>query len=122
MGLSSWFGASSSQPPADPRQDSIRTGTAVPNRAERQRCWASRDLLFACLDRNSIVDAISAPGAELAEKQCAPELRGMERDCAAEWVRYFKTWRVADIRKRERIEELKKQGAVEMNVTSSFKQ
>jgi cytochrome c oxidase assembly factor 6 len=46
----------------------------------------------------------------------------MERDCAAEWVRYFKTWRVAEIKKRERIEELKKQGAVEMEVISNFKQ
>jgi len=91
------------------------------NRAERQRCWESRDLLFTCLDRNAIVDSVSSPGAELAEKQCSFELRSMEKDCAAEWVKYFKTWRVADIRKRERIEELKKQGAIEMDVSSSFK-
>jgi cytochrome c oxidase assembly factor 6 len=116
-----WF--SSSPSPAEPpsREASIQTGAAVPTRAERQRCWASRDLLFACLDRNAIVDATAPPGSDLAEKVCAPELRGMERDCAAEWVKYFKTWRVAEIRKKERLDELKKQGAVEMEVTSRFK-
>ncbi|KGQ10519.1 hypothetical protein BBAD15_g4149 [Beauveria bassiana D1-5] len=43
-----------------------------------------------------------------------------ERDCAAAWVKYFKQWRVADIQKRRRIEQLQAEGAVEANVTSSF--
>jgi len=119
------FSASSASPSApstaNNRQSSIRTGAAVPTRAERQLCWTSRDLLFACLNAHAIVDAIGPPGSDAAEKACAPQLRAIDRDCAAEWVRYFKTWRVADIKKRERIAELERQGAVKMDVTTAFK-
>ncbi|KAI9147677.1 Cytochrome c oxidase subunit 6B-like protein new16 [Paramyrothecium foliicola] len=111
-----WFSSS----PTDVRADAIRTGTAVPTRSERTVCWAARDAYFACLDAHSIVDATKDPGAASAASLCAPQSADFERDCAAAWVKYFKQWRVADIQKQRRLEELRKEGAQEMQVTSSF--
>lgn len=102
------------------RADEIRSGTAVPTRTERAACWASRDAYFACLDANSIVDATKDPNASLARKQCPSQTADFERDCAAAWVKYFKQWRVADIQKRQRLDELRRQGAQEMTVSTSF--
>lgn len=70
------------------RAEAIRAGTAVPSRAERQRCWDSRDVYFGCLDRNSIVDAVEPAGAAAAQKACAKESEQLDRDCAAQWVRF----------------------------------
>jgi cytochrome c oxidase assembly factor 6 len=105
---------------SDPRGDAIRSGSAIPNRAERSLCWSSRDALFACLDAHGIVDATKDPGAKLASSKCSPELKDLERDCAAAWVQYFKQWRVADVQKRRRLEELRAKGATEMTVSTSF--
>lgn len=115
MGL--WPFASSQE---DTRAESIRSGTAVPTRSERTVCWAARDQYFACLDANNIVDATKDPGAASAARLCAPQSAEFERDCAVAWVKYFKQWRVADIQKRQRLDELRKQGAREMEVSTSF--
>lgn len=103
---------------SDPRGDSIRAGTAVPSRTERLQCWSSRDVYFDCLDRHSITDAARDPKASAAA--CPAQSADFERDCAAEWVRYFKQWRVAEIQKKARLDELRRQGAQEMTVTASF--
>ena len=103
---------------SDSRGDAIRAGTAIPNRQERAVCWAARDTYFACLDANSILDANKDAAA--AKRACPRENEAFERDCAVEWVKYFKQWRVADIQKKRRLEELRKQGAQEMEVTSTF--
>lgn len=100
------------------RSDSIRTGTAIPNRSERALCWAARDAYFSCLDAHSIVDAAKDPSA--TKKACPQETTAFERDCAAAWVKYFKQWRVADLAKKKRLEELRAQGAQEMEVSMSF--
>jgi cytochrome c oxidase assembly factor 6 len=100
------------------RSESIRTGTAVPTRSERQKCWLARDTYFACLDAHSVDDPLKHPSID--KKECRAESAQMDTDCAREWVKYFKQWRVADLQKRRRLEELRKQGAVEMEVTSSF--
>lgn len=102
------------------RGDAIRSGNAIPTRAERAVCWASRDAFFACLDSHDIVDTTKDPGAADARRHCAAAMREFERDCSAAWVKYFKQWRVADVQKRRRLEELRAQGATEMTVTSSF--
>lgn len=102
------------------RADAIRSGDAIPTRNERQVCWAARDAYFNCLDANNIIDATKEPGISTARKACAPQSAEFEKDCAAAWVKYFKQWRVADIQKRRRLEELQKQGAVEMSVSTSF--
>ncbi|EHK23423.1 uncharacterized protein TRIVIDRAFT_64132 [Trichoderma virens Gv29-8] len=103
---------------ADTRADAIRSGNAIPNREERAICWASRDAYFACLDANNIIDANK--DASAAAKACPKQSADFERDCAAAWVKYFKQWRVADLQKKKRLEELRKQGAVEMEVATSF--
>ncbi|KAG6005371.1 hypothetical protein E4U21_000222 [Claviceps maximensis] len=100
------------------RSDAIRSGDAIPNRQERALCWASRDAYFACLDRNSILDANK--NAAAAKRACPGESDAFERDCAAAWVKYFKQWRVADIQKKQRLDELRKQGAQEMEVSTTF--
>ncbi|KAG5930055.1 hypothetical protein E4U42_003216 [Claviceps africana] len=108
-----WWPFSSSS-----RSDAIRSGDAIPNRQERAVCWASRDAYFACLDANNILDANKDAAA--AKRACPRESDAFERDCAAAWVKYFKQWRVADIQKKRRLEELRKQGAHEMQVSTTF--
>ncbi|EFX03363.1 hypothetical protein CMQ_5413 [Grosmannia clavigera kw1407] len=123
MGILSYvwpFGSSSaaSTTPDGRRADAIRTGAAVPSRAERQRCWDSRDGLFACLDRNNIIDAVEPAGAAAAAAACGPENAQLERDCAAQWVAHFKKYRVANYQKEQRLAALRAQGANEMQIQS----
>ncbi|KAG8670112.1 hypothetical protein FPOAC2_09452 [Fusarium poae] len=103
---------------SESRADAIRSGDAIPNRQERKICWAARDAYFNCLDANNIVDATKDPSA--TKRACPTETVDFERDCAAAWVKYFKQWRVADIQKKRRLDELRAQGAQEMTVTTSF--
>ncbi|RCI13274.1 hypothetical protein L249_0115 [Ophiocordyceps polyrhachis-furcata BCC 54312] len=107
-----WWPFSPSQD--SPRQSAIRSGAEAPTRAERAQCWSSRDAYFACLDRSNILDPDSNPRA------CPGESRALERDCARAWVEYFKKWRVAEARKRERIDALRKEGAVQVPMQSTF--
>ncbi|EFY99989.1 cytochrome oxidase c subunit VIb [Metarhizium robertsii] len=109
----SWWPFSSSS-----RGDEIRSGTAIPTRQERAVCWAARDAYFACLDAHDILDANKDAAA--ARRACPRQSDDFERDCAAAWVKYFKQWRVADIQKKRRLEELRKQGAQEMEVSTTF--
>nr|CDP30082.1 Putative protein of unknown function [Podospora anserina S mat+] len=110
-----WLSSSS---PEDQRSQEIRAGTVAPSRAERARCWEARDGYFACLDKNNIVDALKEEKA--AGKACGAEGKVFERDCAAQWVTYFKKWRVQDIQKRQRIKELEAQGANRLDVQTDF--
>jgi cytochrome c oxidase assembly factor 6 len=143
MGLFSVF-----QSDEQRRADEVRTGARAPSRSERQKCWEARDLYFSCLDRNDIVDAVA--NDKQARRACGSDSAAFERDCATEWVspflspttlfsslmirwptnavltmiclqvKYFKQWRVADHQKKQRLAELQKQGAVQMDVTSQF--
>lgn len=79
MGL---FGLFTSE--AEKRASEVRAGTVAPTRAERQKCWASRDAYFACLDAHGIVDPLQ--DEKQAARACAAESAGFERDCAAQWV------------------------------------
>ncbi|KAF7562390.1 hypothetical protein G7046_g1728 [Stylonectria norvegica] len=111
--MSSWWPFSSTT-----RADEIRAGTAIPSRSERKVCWAARDAYFGCLDANNIIDATKDPAA--AARACPQESKDFERDCAAAWVKYFKQWRVAEIAKQKRLDELRRQGAQEMVVSTTF--
>ncbi|KAL2127308.1 hypothetical protein VTI74DRAFT_10938 [Chaetomium olivicolor] len=113
MGL---FGLFSSE--TDKRASEVRTGAVAPTRAERAKCWEARDGYFACLDANGIVDALKED--KKAAKVCGKEGEVFERDCAAQWVTYFKKWRVQDIQKKARIKELEAQGANKMDVQTDF--
>jgi len=84
MGLFGLF-----QSEEDKRAEEIRKGTVAPTRAERQKCWASRDLFYACLDKHNIIDPIKDEKA--ATKKCSSENAAFERDCAAQWVCYLPT-------------------------------
>ncbi|EGO55671.1 hypothetical protein NEUTE1DRAFT_67507 [Neurospora tetrasperma FGSC 2508] len=107
------------QSEADKRAAEVRAGTVAPTRSERQKCWMARDGYFACLDRNNIMDALKDEKA--AAKACKAESVEFEKDCAAQWVTYFKKWRVQDIQKKARLKELEAQGAVKMDVNTDFK-
>lgn len=100
------------------RETQVRTGAVFPSRAERQKCWAARDVYFACLDANSILDPSADPAA--TKKACGSETEEFEKDCAAKWVSYFKEWRVIDAKKRAKIEQLEKEGAIRMEATPEF--
>ncbi|KAK0625217.1 cytochrome oxidase c subunit VIb-domain-containing protein [Bombardia bombarda] len=116
MGLFDYFSGGGSE--EDKRATEIRTGAVAPTRAERQRCWEARDGYFACLDTNNIVDALKDEKA--AAKACKGESAVFERDCATQWVTYFKKWRVQDIQKRARLKELEAQGANRLDVNTDF--
>lgn len=103
---------------SDTRGDAIRSGDAIPTRAERLQCWAARDAYFGCLDAHDILDA--SKDAAAAQRACPREGADFERDCAAAWVKYFKQWRVADVQRRRRLDELRRQGAQEMSVQTTF--
>ncbi|KAK4098722.1 hypothetical protein N658DRAFT_499171 [Parathielavia hyrcaniae] len=105
---------------SDKRATEIRTGAVAPSRAERQKCWEARDGYFACLDAHGIVDALKEDAE--AARACAAESAEFEKDCAAQWVTYFKKWRVQDIQKKARLKELEAQGANRMDVQTDFTQ
>ncbi|CAN8105141.1 unnamed protein product [Discula destructiva] len=115
MGLPSYlnpFGTSATtNNPETKRAEEVRAGTRAPDRTERRRCWEARDGYFACLDNNNILDALSKDGEPAAARACSPESAVFERDCAREWVAYFKKWRVADHNRKQRIKALEAQGA-----------
>ena len=100
------------------RETQVRTGAVAPSRTERQRCWTARDAYFGCLDANSILDATADPAA--ARKACPDHSDAFERDCAAKWVAYFKEWRVVEAKRRAKIEQLEREGAVKMEVKPEF--
>ncbi|KAK3376768.1 oxidoreductase-like protein [Lasiosphaeria ovina] len=106
------------QSESDKRASEIRAGAVVPTRAERKRCWEARDSYFACLDASSIVDPLK--DEKKAAKACAHESTQFERDCATQWVTYFKKWRVQDIQKKARLKELEAQGANKLDVETDF--
>ena len=70
MGWLPWSSSKSSEPKPPARQD-------------RQKCWESRDVYFACLDAAGVLK----PGDE-APGTCAKELKMYESNCAKSWVRY----------------------------------
>ncbi|KAF3763088.1 hypothetical protein M406DRAFT_340768 [Cryphonectria parasitica EP155] len=121
MGLTSYlnpFGSSSSTAETK-RAEEVRAGLRAPDRTERKRCWESRDAYFACLDRNGILDALK--DEKDAARSCGTEAVGFERDCAREWVTYFKKWRVADHNKKQRLKQLEAQGAQSVEITVANK-
>lgn len=59
-------------------------GRIAPDRSSRARCWEGRDLFFACLDRNDILDGIK--NDKDARRKCAKEVEEFEAACSATWV------------------------------------
>ncbi|KAH6668160.1 cytochrome oxidase c subunit VIb-domain-containing protein [Plectosphaerella plurivora] len=115
MGL---FSFSSSSATNETRADEVRNGAVAPDRSERARCWEARDAYFACLDRANVIDPVKEDKA--ARAACSAENTGFENNCATSWVKYFKQWRVADIQKKARIAQLEAEGAIKMDVSTSF--
>jgi hypothetical protein len=60
-------------------------GRIAPDRTSRARCWEGRDLFFACLDKNDILDGIKEDGK--ARQKCAKEVAEFEAACSQSWVR-----------------------------------
>ncbi|EJT75965.1 hypothetical protein GGTG_05890 [Gaeumannomyces tritici R3-111a-1] len=101
------------------RAEEVRQGAVVPSRSERKRCWDSRDVYFACLDKAGIVDPVK--DAKSAGKACGPETSVFEQNCAAQWVAHFKKYRVANYQKEQRLKALEAQGAIKMDSNVTFK-
>lgn len=59
-------------------------GRIAPDRTSRARCWEGRDLFFACLDKNDILDGIKEDGK--ARQKCAKEVAEFEEACSKSWV------------------------------------
>jgi hypothetical protein len=75
----------SPQPKVEPvRAKSGDGGYVAPDRSARERCYESRDIFFACLDQQDILDA-NKHDAESRQK-CPEEVAAYERDCAKSWV------------------------------------
>lgn len=56
--------------------------TPIPiTREDREACWESRDIYFACLDKNRVVK----PGTE--GKECKSEEKAYTGKCGKTWVR-----------------------------------
>lgn len=85
-GLPDWLTGSSSSSPAQPstKQKASDGGYVAPDRNKREVCYESRDIFFECLDRHDILDAVKHD--EEARRNCGPELKDFERDCARSWV------------------------------------
>lgn len=113
MGLLSSLNPFASPSPTAAAAEEVRSGVRAPDRTERRRCWDARDAYFSCLDASKILDPLSKEGAQA----CLPQNAVFERDCAREWVAYFKKWRVADHNKKQRIKALEAQGAHAVEIT-----
>lgn len=59
-------------------------GYVAPDRSARERCYESRDLFFACLDENDILDAVK--NDQESRLRCPKQVEAYERDCAKSWV------------------------------------
>jgi cytochrome c oxidase assembly factor 6 len=57
-----------------------------PKREDRVRCWDSRDIFFACLDKNGIIDSLKED--KKAREVCGAEHLKFEKNCVASWVGY----------------------------------
>ncbi|KAJ5103708.1 Cytochrome c oxidase assembly factor 6 [Penicillium argentinense] len=84
-------------------------GRIAPDRGSRKRCWDGRDLFFACLDRNDILDAIKDD--KEARRKCAKEVEEFEAACSSTWVKYFKEKRVMEYNRDQTIARIKKEDA-----------
>lgn len=69
-------------------------GRIAPDRTSRARCWEGRDLFFACLDKNDILDGIKED--KKARQKCAKEVEEFEAACSQSWVRIeFLAWNLS---------------------------
>lgn len=69
---------------SDDSKKSSDGGRIAPDRTSRARCWEGRDLFFACLDRNDILDGIKDD--KEARRKCGKEVEEFEAACSATWV------------------------------------
>lgn len=92
-----WFSSDKQQP-------------EVPKREQRKKCWESRDLFFACLDEQNIVNPLDPSKAADVKKHCGSLDQQFQKDCVASWVKYFKEKRPFDIKKERMLAEAANQG------------
>jgi cytochrome c oxidase assembly factor 6 len=81
-----------------------------PSRNKREQCWESRDLYFACLDKNNIENPLDPAKAKLSDKFCGAEDKQFQKDCVASWVKYFKEKRPFDLKKERMLKEAAENG------------
>ncbi|KAJ4470188.1 cytochrome oxidase c subunit VIb-domain-containing protein [Lentinula aciculospora] len=84
-----------------------RKEPGVSTREDRQKCWESRDLYFACLDGAGVLK----PGDEQSQAACSSENKAYERDCAKSWIEYFNQRRVIAEAQKDRLAQANTQAA-----------
>ncbi|KAJ6019170.1 hypothetical protein N7499_009672 [Penicillium canescens] len=92
-------------------------GRIAPDRTSRARCWEGRDLFFACLDKNDILDGIKED--KKARQKCAKEVEEFEAACSQSWVKYFKEKRVMEYNRDKTIERIQKEDAAKVKELKS---
>jgi cytochrome c oxidase assembly factor 6 len=86
-----WFGSSEEQGVKKTSGGAFEN----PGRANRQKCYESRDAFFECLDRNNILDSINTKKGQAAAKTaCSAEDVVFEKNCAHSWVSAVLIWAV----------------------------
>ncbi|KAK5101961.1 hypothetical protein LTS08_004420 [Lithohypha guttulata] len=109
-GLPDWLTGSSTPAQNNPATQKSRDGGRVaPDRNSRELCYESRDIVFECLDKHDILDAIRED--EKSRKLCPSEVADYERDCARSWIKYFKEKRIQDWKRDQTIKQIQKEDA-----------
>lgn len=81
-----------------------------PKRSSREKCWESRDLFFACIDKQGIDSPLDPKFAKTIKKECDSEDKQFSKDCVASWVKYFKEKRPYDLKKERMLKEAEENG------------
>jgi len=79
------------------KSSSTQEEPSLPNREKRRKCWETRDVYFACLDRAGVVKAGEEGNA------CAEDKNQYETNCAKSWIEYFNQRRVIGEAQKERL-------------------
>lgn len=82
----------------------------LPKREQRKKCWESRDLYFACLDKEGIINPFDPSKTKQIKQNCGSEDVQFQKDCIASWVKYFKEKRPFDLKKEKLLSEAANQG------------
>ncbi|GMK60032.1 hypothetical protein CspeluHIS016_0902490 [Cutaneotrichosporon spelunceum] len=93
------FGSSSSSSASEPGK--------APSREQRQKCWATRDAFFACLDQHDVLQPPEA--GKGAGTPCEAAQKEYETACGKSWIDYFNKRRVLEFRQAATLAEAARQ-------------
>ncbi|KAL6942181.1 hypothetical protein ACO0QE_003347 [Hanseniaspora vineae] len=83
----------------------------APSRSSRKLCWEKRDIYFACLDKNQILDSLDPAQQGKIKSVCKKEQQEFDYNCATSWIQYFQEKRLTEFKRTKMFEEMKENGA-----------